>query len=231
MPSHGQPLCYTRPVGCLYYAAFIALDIVWFLFGTIWGWLIILAFILPAALCAVKRRAARNSRIAYLNSLLVNRANADARFELGEIYFSMRRYARAKALLADAYSIRKSERKIVLALADAALAARDPGLALEVLTDAENLDLRDSKDRFYTLRGRARLMLGRTADAKADFRAAVSDNGSNIEARYFLVKALKAMGELAAAGEEAAKLKEVYAGLPPFGKRRYRKWRIKTIFV
>ena len=218
-------------MGCLYSIFHIFVIALYFLFGTIWGWIIILAFVLPPVITALKRKASRNTKIAHLKSNLVNKSNADARFELGTIYFAARKYARAVAMLEEAYSIRKVERKIVLALADAAIAARNPARALEVLEDAREIDLRDSKDRFFNLRGRAYLAAGRFGDAEGDFRQAIADNDSNIEARYWLARTLKARGDVAGARSQLGELKGIYSAMPPFAKKRTRRWYFRSFFV
>lgn len=218
-------------MGCLYSIFNIFIFAAYFLFGTIWGWLIIIAFILPPVLAAAKRRSARISRIAHLKSNLINKSNADARFELGTIFRKMRKNGAALKMLEEAYSISSGERKIFLALADAALASKNAKRALDVLDKAKEIDLRESKDEFFTLRGRAYLALGNPGDAEADFREAISKNGSNIEARFWLAKSLKARGAHNEAKAAVAELKETYAGLPPFGKKRHRKWYFKSFFA
>jgi len=200
-----------------------------FLFFTFWGWIIILAVLVPLLGRGLRRWQRRRRFMVARHAELANPHNADARFQLGVIYYEGRRLRRALRYFQEAVQITESHDTEVdpklyqylghtlrrLGHCPQAIASYQAGLA-----EAPESGRGESECGIAICRQK----LGDSAEAERWFRASLDKNRSLVEPRVRLAALLSRHGR----GDEAAGvLAEAREGrLPGFVARRERRWRL-----
>ncbi len=208
-----------------------------FLFGTIFGWwiLLILAFTIAAPFLGRYRAwLAKRRFMAAQGQRFSNPQNADARYQLAEIYLEAGRWKQAHRYAYDAVAIAQTN-----PLFDGAvpyLYLRALGQALygqrryAEAVDAFDRALKAKSERGYVdaLLGmsKARYRLGKTGEALEFAKHAAAEEESNLEAYFRWAQSAAKMGRAAEVAEARNRFWRVALKLPRYARQRRMWWRL-----
>jgi len=206
------------------------------LYNWLFWWLAVIVLVLAATpfVHRVRLWQARRRFIDSQGAKLLNPQNADARFQLANLYAEGRSWRRALEHAADAVRVAEAnplyEGKIpyhfLRLLGDALYhrgrhdeAAAAYGRALEAKADLGH------GDALFGL-GRAWLRKGEVEKAVDAFRRALRENGSNLEAYFRLAQASALLGKEEDVDAARREFRSVAASLPRFARQRRLRWRL-----
>jgi len=208
-----------------------------FLFGTIFGWwiLLILAFTMVAPFLGRYRAwLAKRRFMAAQGQKFSNPQNADARYQLAEIYLEAGRWKQAHRYAYDAVAI--AQTNPLFEGATPYLYLRALGQALygqrryAEAVDAFGRALKARSDRGYVdaLLGmaKARYRMGKTAEAFEFAKHAVAEEESNLEAYFRWAQAAAKMGRAADVAEARGRFWRIALKLPRYARQRRVWWRL-----
>jgi Tfp pilus assembly protein PilF len=208
-----------------------------FLFGTIFGWwiLLILAFTIAAPFLGRYRAwLAKRRFMAAQGQKFSNPQNADARYQLAEIYLEAGRWKQAHMYARDAVAIAQSNPLFEGAIPYLYLRALGQALygqrRYADAVDAFERALKAKSERGYVdaLLGmsKARYRMGKAGEALEFAKHAVAEETSNLEAYFRWAQAAAKMGRAAEVAEARERFWRTALKLPRYARQRRMWWRL-----
>lgn len=209
----------------------IPLAIFGFLFNCIfrllfsfWGWIIILFIILPLLKDRLWLMNRKGAFLRSQKSALINPQDADARYQLGMIYFKGRSYSRAEDYFRQAVSIDNDHSEYHFALARVLYKRKKYQDAITTFQEALKLQETAGYGDIQLGLGNCYLKLNNLQEAKNWLEKAIEKNSSLAETYYKLALVCHQLGDTENQKIMINECRRIASDSPPFLRSRNRKW-------
>lgn len=220
--------------------SWIWLFLAW-IFGNVWWVLAVLVLLIawPRIHRLVRTTQAKARFIRQQGAQLQNPQNADARFQLANIYAEGRRWRRALGYAEEAVRVARENPHyadgvpyhFLLLLGDALRNRGRYAEAVDAYGEAVSRPSTMGHAEALLGMGTAKLRLGDAEGALGSLRASLEENASSLEAYFRAAQASAALGRREETASFAESFRRTAASLPRFAKRQRRlRWRLAFFF-